>query len=387
MDTVYTESEKCSGCGYCLYICKKKAISMREDSDGYIYPVIDQALCIDCGVCRKTCPQLKPKLVTPVETYSAYRKSEKKREASSSGGAFAAVAEKFLREHAYVCGAAFDENFNLKQRIITSSEDLKPLLGSKYVQSSLSEVFPVIKERCKTDKVLFCGTPCQVNAIKQFVSNSNNLYTIDIICHGVPPLKMFQAFLTALYPNAESYNFRDKRQGWSFDALAIDKNGKKHQIKHRNSSWMSTYFGGTFYRESCFSCPFANEQRCGDLTIGDFWGIIRQHPELKHKLNIDKGVSCILVNNEKGKEMLQGTDLVLYDTAYAAIRDGNGPLNHPSKVRPERREKYFTQWRIKHDWADVDAYWKKNERKIPMVLWAYLPKGLKNALRIVFHYR
>ena len=194
MDTVFTGIEKCCGCGYCLHICKKKAISLKEDSDGYIYPVIDQALCIDCGMCRKTCPQLKPELVTPIKTYSAYRKSEQKREASSSGGAFAAVAEKFLNENAYVCGAAFDENFNLNQRMIASIEELKPLLGSKYVQSSLSEVLPIIKERCQTEKVLFCGTPCQVNAVKKFVSNTENLYTIDIICHGVPPLKCFMLF-------------------------------------------------------------------------------------------------------------------------------------------------------------------------------------------------
>ena len=302
-------------------------------------------------------------------------------------GVFAAVAEKFLREHAYVCGAAFDEKFDLKQRMISTAEELKPLLGSKYVQSNLSEALLEIKNLCRTEKVLFCGTPCQVNAVKQCVSNTDNLYTIDIICHGVPPQRMFQSFLKTLYPNAASYNFRDKKQGWSFDAVAIDKDGKKHHIKHRNSSWMSTYFGGTFYRESCFSCPFANEQRCGDLTIGDFWGIIRQHPELKHRLDIDKGVSCILVNNEKGKDMLRETDLVLYDTEYEAIRDGNGPLNHPSKFDQERRNRYFAEWRKNYDWTDVDAYWKKNERKILMVLWAYLPKRVKNTLRIVFHYR
>ena len=387
MDTVYREEKNCSGCGYCVHICTKKAISLKENTDGYIFPVINQDQCINCGICRKTCPQMHPMLVKPIKTYSAYRKSEQKREVSSSGGVFASVAEKFLDAHAYVCGAAFDTGFDLKQRMIATHEELKPLLGSKYVQSKLLEALPEIKEYCKTRKVLFCGTPCQVNAVKQYVSNPDNLYTIDIICHGVPPLRMFLSFLKTLYPNAASYNFRDKNQGWSFDAMAIDKDGKKHQIKHRNSSWMSTYFGGTFYRESCFSCPFANEQRCGDLTIGDFWGIIRQHPELKRRLDIDKGVSCILVNTEKGKEMLQETDLVLYDTAYEAIRDGNGPLNHPSKVSQERREKYFAQWRKHYNWADVDAYWKKNERKIPMVLWAYLPKRVKNSLRIVFHYR
>lgn len=387
MDTVYTEQKNCSGCGYCQYVCAKHAITLKEDSDGYVYPEINQSLCVECGACRKTCPQMKPEIAKPLKTYSAYRESEQKRERSSSGGVFAAVAEKFLGEHAYVCGAAFDDNFNLEQRIISTKEELNPLLGSKYVQSNLSEVLPEIEERCKTEKVLFCGTPCQVNAVKQIVSKSDNLYTIDIICHGVPPLRMFQSFLKTLFPNAVSYNFRDKKQGWSFDALAIDKDGKRHQIKHRNSSWMSTYFGGTFYRESCFACPFANEQRCGDLTIGDFWGIIRQHPELKRRLDIDKGVSCILVNTERGKEMLQGTDLVLYDTAYDAIRDGNGPLNHPSKVNPDRRERYFAQWRKHYEWADVDAYWKKNERKIPMVLWAYLPKRVKNSLRIIFHYR
>ncbi len=387
MEKVYSSRENCSGCGYCSHICPRKAISLKENSDGYVYPVIDQELCIDCGACRKTCPQMSPQTAVPVRSYIAYRQSEEKRKESSSGGAFAAVAEKFLSDHAYVCGAAFDDRFDLRQRIISDITELRPVLGSKYVQSSLKEVMPEIKELCKTNKVLFCGTPCQVNAIKQYTDHSDNLFTIDIVCHGVPPLKMFQSFLRTLYPNAKEYCFRDKRQGWSFDASAKDTNGKEHRIKHRNSSWMSTYFGGVFYRESCFSCPFANEKRCGDLTIGDFWGILKQHPELKRKLNIDAGVSCIIVNNKRGAEMLQETDLVLYDTSYDAIRSGNGPLNRPSPLNSKRREVYFEQWRRNHEWKDVDAYWKKKERKLLMVLWAYLPKRLKNSLRIFFNYR
>lgn len=46
----------CSGCNACAEACPKHCIEMISDKKGFLYPKVDTAVCIDCGVCEKVCP-------------------------------------------------------------------------------------------------------------------------------------------------------------------------------------------------------------------------------------------------------------------------------------------------------------------------------------------
>lgn len=388
MKTVNAEKNKCCGCGLCANICPVHAIEMKEDELGYVYPYINEKICINCGKCVAQCNLndfQSGRL--PLASFAAVRTDKERLMQSSSGGAFAAVAEKFLAQGGYVCGASMDDEFNVKHVIINDVKDLELILGSKYVQSDITCVYDQLKALIDNHKVLFCGTPCQVDAIKRYLDYSNNLYTIEIICHGVPNIEMFKSYIEYIGKgDAQKYVFRDKQQGWSFNARLTMKDGKKKKINHRLSSYFCFFGKGVLYRESCLSCPYACSERKADLTIGDFWGVVRRCPSVASKLDIDKGVSCLLVNNEVGNYMIQDVELALFPVRYEDIKQGNGPLNEPSSYGSDR-EYVLTIWKNNRDWGELEIYWKKHYYKLHYLFWSILPKQIKQWVRILLRKR
>ena len=191
--------DKCCGCNACEFVCPKDAISMVRDEYGFRYPKIDEDKCISCGLCEKICAFQDKQTKVTKQTYASINLNSEQKGKSSSGGIFAALAEQFIRNGGYVCGSEFkvsNNNANISHCVINSVEDICRLQGSKYVQSNLdclSEINELLK---KNKKILFSGTPCQVAQIqKLFKKYSDQLYTIDIICHGVPNQKWFNEYL------------------------------------------------------------------------------------------------------------------------------------------------------------------------------------------------
>lgn len=191
----------CCGCSACVSRCPKQCINMCEDSKGFLYPQVDKESCIDCGICEKVCPMLnKPEAKEPQHEYAVQNSNEKVRITSSSGGVFSSIATGVLNEGGVVFGAAFDEEWKVCHIGIDTKEELSLLQGSKYVQSHIGDAFPRVEQLLKRGvKVLFSGTPCQIAGLKRYLRKEyNNLFTVDVICHGVPSPKVWREYLKSL---------------------------------------------------------------------------------------------------------------------------------------------------------------------------------------------
>lgn len=326
------------------------------------------------------------KQTIPQKTYAAIRQDKDRIALSSSGGVFAAVAEYVLlkKTNWVVVGSTLDETVSANHIIVDNVVDLKNLYGSKYVQSETTGIYKKIQILLDDSKsVLFSGTPCQVAAIQRYTNNHPNLWTIEVICHGVSNNKMFNSYLDMYKRNEiRMFYFRDKEQGWSFNNKIVYQNGKEKKINHRMSSYMTYFLKGETYRDCCYCCPYAKPERCADITIGDFWGILQTRPDLNNKIDIEKGVSCVLVNTDKGISMVGNAELELYDVEYDAIRKENGPVNEPSH-HTVKRDLVLAEWGKKKDWTDVHTFWKKNDRKITFVLWSMIPVSLQHKIRVM----
>lgn len=378
-------SKDCSGCALCVSVCPQGCIKMIPDALGYIRPHIEKDKCVDCGLCIKKCiinTPIETKL--PMETYAAVRSDRNRIKLSSSGGIFASIAEKLLSEGWYIVGCEMSEDLIPSHVIISDKDSLQALYGSKYVQSNTEGIYKRIKDMLDAGKkVLFSGTPCQVAAVKRYTNENINLVAIEVICHGVPNIEMFRSSL-ALYDMEEirAFVFRDKKQGWTFNNLICYKNGEFKRVNHRLSSYMTYFLEGETYRESCYECPYARPERNADITIGDFWGVIGRRIDLKQKIDIEQGVSCLIINTPIGKEIVESCAIDKFQVAYEDIKAGNEPLNHPSK-HTNKREAILSEWGKNKDWKDVHAYWRLHDYKISYLIWSCIPIRLQHKIRVI----
>lgn len=306
---IINEKEKCNGCHACYNICPQKAIEMIEDEKGFKYPKVDQDKCIECGLCEKICPILNKKENKEYENRLAYaciNTNEIVRENSSSGGVFSLIAEDILEKDGIVVGAAFDNDFSVKHVIITNKEDLHKLRTSKYVQSNIGDIYNEVKKQLELEKdVLFTGTPCQINGLISFLNKKyENLYTQDIICHGVPSPKVWKKYLEfrKKEDNSEpiNINFRKKTEGWKIFSLNFEyDNDKKHDKNLTKDLYLKAFLNDICLRDSCYDCKYKEKNRIADITLADFWGIQNVLPEMDD----DGGTSLVIVNTEKGTKL------------------------------------------------------------------------------------
>lgn len=313
--------ESCSACMACINICPKDAISVSESVESFLLPTVDINKCIHCGLCEKVCDYRKDlHFGNDIQRAFSLVHSEKKVvKYSSSGGAFTALSDIVLEKNGAVVGAVYDRDFNVVHSFAETREERDRMRGSKYVQCNPGLIFREIKNRLKNQLVLFVGTPCQCAGLKSYLKmDYDNLVVVDFLCHGVPSNKMFKEHIAKISKRHRGqtidYTFRTKKYGWnsfanvlSFAELSPNQNRyKKNQSRvQEDSSWLVQAFL-TFFatnlslRPSCFNCPYRNNHRPSDITIGDFWQI-----EYLTGKNDKNGVSFVTVNSSKGELLIR----------------------------------------------------------------------------------
>ena len=307
--------DKCVGCGACCNVCAKHAIRMQEDTEGYMQPVIEAGICVDCGLCEKSCPVITPvkRGIEEPNAYAMWHNAD--RTVSSSGGAFSAFARFVLKKGGLVFGAAYDEGLKLHHIAVDNVEGLDKLRGSKYMQSVIGTAYQNVKTALNRNKwVLFCGTPCQVAGLKSYLRKDyDTLITLDLACHGVPSNKIFQAYLEKLKNRLDkaentviwNYEFR-RRDGWGKSPSISTAMNSYQRLYGVDALYMEAFNASAIFRKCCYSCSYAEVPRVGDCTIADFWGLGRYGIPFKH--DVMKGVSLVLANNKKGEKLLSEMD-------------------------------------------------------------------------------
>ena len=384
----------CYGCRACEKICPDSAVALSPDSEGFLYPVLDSSRCVGCGLCLKVCPfdNNFDEDRTPLKVYAAQYKNENALNNSSSGGIFSAVADLVLKEGGAVCGCIFNENFKTVHIVTKNAEEAEKMRGSKYVQSDTADTFTEIKRLLESGtRVLFTGTPCQVDGLKRFLLRDyDNLITIDLICHGVPSPRFFEEFLKdeeRKNGKITDIRFRDKpRNGWrSQGSISFLKNGRKSTrvISPYNSSYYQLYYlADSISRMSCYSCKYASTNRVGDITIGDYWNVGSLKPEIAP----EKGVSVLLVNSPLGEKLLNelGYSVALCETSLENAVANNGNLSRPSDMPKSRGDIYK---RLEAEGYSAVAKQDCKYSYVMPFLKKHMPKRLKSVLKALLRRR
>lgn len=304
------ERDKCCGCSACASVCPTQCIEMIEDEEGFLFPRIKEECCIECGNCKTVCPAINRQKVIKgkPDMYAAICCEDAVREQSSSGGVFSMLAQQVLNVGGVVFGAAFSADCHrIKHIAIQQMEELEMLRGSKYVESAIGNTYEQAK--CFLDggrEVLFSGTPCQIEGLRLYLHKDyDNLLCVDLICHGVPSVKVWDKYLKFREHKAGSpvkkVSFRNKVNGWERFSLSLDfANGVQYIAPHSKDVYMKAFLKNICLRSSCGQCCVKGINRVSDLTLADFWGIKNVVPGLYD----DKGTSLIIVHTENGKRAL-----------------------------------------------------------------------------------
>ena len=335
------DKSDCCGCTACASICPHDAIEMKPDVLGFLYPEVNVDKCVECGLCEKVCAfnekyDKTNNLSTPL-AYGARHKDMSEVETSRSGAAFIALSDVVLRAGGVVYGAGYEGHFRVVHKRAVTPEERNEFKGSKYVQSDLTRIFRQVKTDLRSGLiVMFSGTPCQTAGLASYIGNNKlreNLFLVDIVCHGVPSPYVWRDFLVYLEKKHGSeicyVNFRDKEvYGW---------HDHKETFKFVNGggkmNFSFLFYRHIIFRHSCGKCHYTNTQRPSDVTIADFWGWEKTAPDFNKD---DKGVSLILVNTEKGRRLLDLAKKDL-DMFPARLEDCMQPnMQQPTRIHPAR---------------------------------------------------
>lgn len=341
-------SVKCTGCALCSNVCPVKAIEMRKNEEGFLYPIIDPEKCTECKLCDESCPEIeKRKGICDAKIYSAYNHDLNARMHSASGGIFSAVATGILKQKGCVCGVAYDESFDCMPVFIDNEAELGRLRGTKYFQCDIQSVYGEIIKRLKRHpKVLFCGTPCQVRAVKKYAEKlhcTDGLYTMDLLCRGITSYKVFEGYLQELEhrigSRITSIQVKEKEHGWNRVGTQVTfSNGGTLYEDGEKSIFIEAFLKENHIRKSCFECQYRSLLREGDLTTGDFWGL------KDNCLSDNFGTSLIMVNTDKGQRMLDdaGEVLVKCRSTMWRAKNRNLPAFTRCNIVENNRELFFS---------------------------------------------
>lgn len=377
----------CCGCTACASACPHGAITMKPDVLGFLYPVVDIGKCVDCGICEKVCAfndhyDTSLNLPQPI-AYAARHKDVREVESSRSGAAFVAISDYILEKDGVVYGAGYTDHFRVVHKRAVTKKERDEFKGSKYVQSDLTGVFRQVKKDLKDGLVvLFSGTPCQTSGLASYIGRRlrERLFLVDIVCYGVPGPFVWRdyiAYLEKKHGDEICYvNFRDKEAyGWK----AHKETFKFVNGRGKKMSFTFAFYKHIIFRQSCGVCHFCNTRRPSDITIADFWGWEKTDPSINAD---DKGVSLILVNTEKGKQLFEAVKDDMF-VIPAKLEDClQTHLRQPSDIHPKRMD-------FEGDYAKYG--FEKTFKKYALMGWKFdlykiktrLINGMKKIVKLV----
>lgn len=376
MNKIMLLEKNCCGCFACYNVCKTSAIRMKYDDEGFFYPTIEKANCINCGRCEEVCPVLNfdaPTKNKIEKIYYGHILNESIRLDSSSGGVFSLLAGYVLDNSGIVVGAAYDNDWNIVHKIVFNRDGLYTIRGSKYVQSAINHVYQEVKKYVLQGRlVLFSGTTCQVEGLRRFLNTEySNLLLVDLICHGVPSPMVWQEYISSISAgrNIEDIKFRSKNKGWKKFSLMIRyDNGKVYTNDLFTDVYLRGFLSNLYLRPSCHNCIFKTRVRNTDFTIADFWGIQSLHPDDDD----DRGVSLLMLHSEKAINIFRNisNQMIYKEISFEKIKQYIPQITNSEK-KHVHREKFFKKFR-KHS-VDIISlidislqitYWDRLKQKL-----------------------
>lgn len=338
-----TPPPNCTGCGLCANVCSKNAIRMVWSEDGFLVPQVDVSSCVNCGLCAQLCiaKEVHPPYSDDIESvvaYGGWHRDEDIHLQSSSGGIFSALAMHVIQQGGVVFGVVWKDKITAVFDKAETPEELTRMRGSKYTPAIPGSVYRDCRSVLKKGRqVLFCGTPCQIHALKKYLGKEySNLLTIDIVCHGMPSHLLMEQYIREMEQGAgksiKYVSFREKPEGWiNFHIACYYEDSSRSTNSLREDLYMKIFLSDKALNQACYNCPYAHIPRQGDITLGDYWNVEKIHPDWP----IEQGVSAILSNTPKGKttlEALSDSILNLKSEPFSNIYKGQSVVY----IRPQR---------------------------------------------------
>lgn len=382
--------DKCTGCGACIQRCPRQCIGWENGEFDFRYPQIDTDRCIECGLCEKACPIDTERAALPNQkAYAAVHESTDVLKRSTSGGAFTAIAHAIFARGGVVYGATMGKKMRVFHMRIESESDLDKLRGSKYIQSDIGSTYQQAESDLKSGRtVLYTGTPCQIDGLHHFLGKGyKNLYTADVVCHGVGSQAYFDKYMEYAhkrYGNVQEIRFRSKEYaGWGVGGTitAVSHHPPKSETmayRDFNNYYYAYFLRGDIYRKCCYACQYANMNRPGDFTMGDYWGVEALH------LSLDTAAGCslLLVNNDHAEALIKEIhDLHLIETTLEQATHCNGQLKGATKLS-SKRARLLAEYESM-DGKQIQKEYMKSEKEyvIKGAVKALIPYRIKLQLR------
>lgn len=339
------DKHNCCGCSACAQRCPKQCVTMQEDDEGFLYPLVDKTTCIDCGLCEKVCPVLNQSdECKPIECFAARNPAEEVHTKSSSGGIFLPIAMAIINKGGVVFGARYNNKWEVEHASTDTLEGLDAFRGSKYVQSKIGTTYQEAEQSLREGhKVLFSGTPCQIAGLKKFLRKDyDNLITVDVVCHGVPSPMVWRDYICQLpIEDVTEIRMKDKSTGWrEYSFTLIKKDGTTALIeKASENKYLMAFSRNLTLRHSCFACPAKAGKSGSDITLADYWGIENLMPQMDD----NNGTSFVCANTRKGTEILNSLELQIESADYEASVPYNSCI-YQSTPEPDNRAEFWDRY-------------------------------------------
>ena len=371
--------KQCYGCRACENVCNLNAIRMQTNVEGFLVPVVNMDLCVECKLCEKVCPKLTESSVASQNVndviVSAYRKEQSHYKEYTSSGIFNELAKQVINNGGMVCGCVWNEKMVAEHILTDKIEDIARMSYSKYVQSDMKSCYKETKQALKAGrKVLFSGTPCQIAALKKYMEvEYPNLFTIAIVCHGTPSPQVWRMYKEKLESEVKAKkikaNFRYKgKYGWitPFSYYEFDNGTIIEKLSFTEDPYVIAFGADILHRNTCYHCKYKGSLSGADIVTGDFWGC---STKLLSKSR-NKGISAVIIHTEKGKKLLDTLkdSFVIDESTSEKMSAENKPAFSPVKYNPVR-EQFYKNYEENHNLDYMYGMFNRRKYKVKRIMY------------------